>query len=205
MTTRTTEITTTPLVAAETEAEVEITVTTIEVEVADMVILDKTNIAIKNIQINCKILMTSIIMKAKEWNTQMSEVSKNKVISKKIEAFSTINQEEEAIEAVIEEVVGIEIMPGTTTKTQKLSAKAWLPTSNMSIQIIEATTTIVVATVVAVTGTTIVVVVIAAVKTEVTIEVKIVTIIMIQDKTIGKMILTRSHIMNLRKISSKKK
>jgi len=205
MTTKTIEITTTPLVAVVTEAEVEITETTIEVEVADMVILDKTNIEIKNTQINCKILMTSIIMKAKEWNMQMSKASKNKVVSRRIEAFSTINQEEEETEAVIEEVVGIEIMQGTTIKTQKLLAKAWLPTSNMSIQIIEATTTIVVATVVVVKGTTIVVVVITAVKTEVTIEVKIVTIIMIQDKTIGKMILTRSHIMNLRKISSKKK
>ena len=61
MTTKTIEITTTPLVAVVTEAEVEITETTIEVEVADMVILDKTNIEIKNTQINCKILMTSII------------------------------------------------------------------------------------------------------------------------------------------------
>lgn len=200
MTTTTIEVTTTLQVTVETV--VEITVTTIEV--ADMVILDKTNIAIKNTQINCKILMTSIIMKAKEWNMQMPEESKNKVV-RKIKAFSTIHQEEEETEAVVVEVVGIEIMPGMTIKTQKLLEKAWLPTSNMSIQIIEATT--IEATVVVVEGTTNVV--ITEVTIEVTIEVKIevtiVTIIMIQDKTIGKMILTRSPIMNLRKISNKKK
>lgn len=50
----------------------------------------------------------------------------------KIEGFLTILKEE----VVEEEVVVIEIIQGTITKTPKLSAKEWLLTSNMNIKII---------------------------------------------------------------------
>jgi len=173
-------------------ATVETTVTTIEV--AAMVIPDKTNIEIKNTLINCKILMISIITKEKEWSMQMQVVSEKKV-NRRTEAFSIIPEEE--VEEVVE-VVGTEIMPETTIKTLKLLEKEWLPTSNMNIQIIVATTIVVAEVVV---KETTIEVVITVVITEST----IVTTTMNRDKMIGKTILTRSHIMNLRKISSKKK
>ena len=197
------EITTIQLVMAET---VEIIVTT-TIEVEMVVVIDTINqittkIEIKSTLINCKTLMTSIIMKVKEWSMPMLKKDNNK-----IEAFSTISQEEEEVEVEVVEAVGsTEITPGTTIKTQKLLEKVWLPTSNMSIQIIE----VVVATIVANAAVE------ETIIPEVTIEVKIevitvvttetiVIIIMSQEITIGKMILTRSHIMNLRKISNKKR
>ena len=204
--TTTIEITTIQLVMVVT---VEIIVTTtIEVEMVVIVTINQisTKIEIKSTLINCKTLMTSIIMKVKEWSMPMLKKDNNK-----IEAFSTISQEEEEVEVEVVEAVGsTEITPGTTIKTQKLLEKVWLPTSNMSIQIIE----VVVATIVAneaveetitpeVTIEETIVVTIEVI-TVVTTE-TIVIIIMSQEITIGKMILTRSHIMNLKKISNKKR
>jgi len=174
--------------------EEETTVTTIEV-VEAMEIPDKTNIEIKNTLINCRILMISIITKEKEWSMQMQAASEKKG-SRKIEASSIIREEE--VEEVVE-VVGTGITLEMTTKMLKHLEKEWHPTSNMSIRIIEAT--IIVEAEVVVKEITIEAA-ITVEKTEVTI---VETTTMIQDKTTGKMILTRSHIMNLRKISNKKK
>ena len=205
------EITTIQLVMVVMVATVEIIVTTtIEVEMVVIVTINQisTKIEIKSTLINCKTLMTSIIMKVKEWSMPMLKKDNNK-----IEAFSTISQEEEEVEVeveVVEAVGSTEITPGTTIKTQKLLEKVWLPTSNMSIQIIE----VAVATIVAneAVEETITPEVTIEETIEVTIEVitvvkieTIVIIIMSQEITIGKMILTRSHIMNLRKISNKKR
>ena len=184
-------IETTTILQVEVETvEMEIIVTTtLEVEVNVVVVI--TKIDIRNIQINCKILMISITMREKEWNTQV--VKNKKIEGSLIIQIETIEEEEEE---VVE--VGIETMPGTTIKTLKLLEKAWLQTSNMNIQIIEAVAKIV-AEVVEETTTTVETI-------EATIETTIVVITSkILETTIGKMILTRSHIMNLRKISSKKK
>jgi len=193
--TTTTEITTVEVAkAAVVTVEEETTVTTIEV-VEAMEIPDKTNIEIKNTLINCRILMISIITKEKEWSMQMQAASEKKG-SRKIEASSIIREEE--VEEVVE-VVGTGITLEMTTKMLKHLEKEWHPTSNMSIRIIEAT--IIVEAEVVVKEITIEAA-ITVEKTEVTI---VETTTMIQDKTTGKMILTRSHIMNLRKISNKKK
>lgn len=202
--TTTIEITTIQLVMVVT---VEIIVTTtIEVEMVVIVTINQisTKIEIQSTLINCKTLMTSIIMKVKEWSMPMLKKDNNK-----IEAFSTISKEEEEVEVeveVVEAVGSTEIMSGMTIKTQKLLEKAWLPTSNMSIQIIEVVAPTIVANVAVEETITpeVTIVVKIEVITEVTIE-TIVIIIMSQEIMIGKMILTRSHIMNLRKISNKKR
>ena len=163
-------------------------------------------------------------MRVKEWNMRREKER----IRCKIEGFLIIRalgdeEVEEIEEEVVEEAVGsIEITPGTTTKMPKLLVKVWLQTSNMSIQIIE----VMAATIVAIeavaeetitTGTIIVVaiivVTIAVIIEEITeviteetiVIIEVIIKTMILEITIEKMILTRSHIMNLRKISNKKK
>jgi len=159
-------------------------------------------------------------MRVKGWNMRREKER----IRCKIEGFLIIRalgdvEVEEIEEEVVEEAVGsIEITPGTTTKMPKLSAKVWLQTSNMSIQIIEVMAATIVATEAAAeetitTGTIIVVVTIVVIIEEITEVITEETIVIIEviiktmtlEITIEKMILTRSHIMNLRKISNKKK
>tara|TARA_B110000285_G_C15040573_1_gene571598 strand:+ start:338 stop:910 length:573 start_codon:yes stop_codon:yes gene_type:complete len=190
MITVTIETTTTLQVEVETVGMEIIVTTTIEVEVNVAVVI--TKIVIRNIQINCKILMISITMREKEWNTQV--VKNRRIKGSLIIQIETIEEEEEEVEEV-----GRETMPGTTIKTLKLLEKAWLQTFNMNIQIIEAVVKIAAAEVVEETTTTVETI-------EATLETTTVLITSkILETTIGKMILTRSHIMNLRKISSKKK
>jgi hypothetical protein len=103
-----------------------IEVATIIIEVAEIIVTTIIKIEIRNIQINCKILMISIIMRVKEWRMQ--------VVISKIKGSLTIRMEDNEVEEEEEvEVVVIEIMLGTKIKTQKLLEKEWHQTSNMNI------------------------------------------------------------------------
>jgi hypothetical protein len=124
--TTTIETTTTPQVTDGVVVVETIEVATIIIEVAEIIVTTIIKIEIRNIQINCKILMISIIMRVKEWRMQ--------VVISKIKGSLTIRMEDNEVEEEEEvEVVVIEIMLGTKTKTQKLLEKEWHQTSNMNI------------------------------------------------------------------------
>lgn len=198
-------ITTTEITSIQTEATAETAEIIVTMNVVDLIevvteaaIVITTETETQNILINCRILMISITMRVKEW-TQMKK--------DKIKDFLTIKTEEEVEEE--EEMVAIEIMPGMIIRTLKLLEKEWPQTSNMNIPIIGVVVPIIVAvdveevetTTTAITETIVIIVIIVITATTVI----IVIIKTILEITIEKTILIKSHIMNLRKISSKKK
>jgi len=195
-------ITTTEITSIQTEAMAETAEIIVTMNVVDLIevvteaaIVITTETETQNILINCRILMISITMRVKEW-TQMKK--------DKIKDFLTIKTEEEVEEE--EEMVAIEIMPGMIIRTLKLLEKEWPQTSNMNIPIIGVVVPTIVAvdveevetTTTAITETIVIIVITAT-------TVIIVIIKTILEITIEKTILIKSHIMNLRKISSKKK
>jgi len=195
-------ITTTEITSIQTEATAETAEIIVTMNVVDLIevvteaaIVITTETETQNILINCRILMISITMRVKEW-TQMKK--------DKIKDFLTIKTEEEVEEE--EEMVAIEIMPGMIIRTLKLLEKEWPQISNMNIPIIGVVVPIIVAvdveevetTTTAITETIVIIVITAT-------TVIIVIIKTILEITIEKTILIKSHIMNLRKISSKKK
>jgi len=198
-------ITTTEITSIQTEATAETAEIIVTMNVVDLIevvteaaIVITTETETQNILINCRILMISITMRVKEW-TQMKK--------DKIKDFLTIKTEEEVEEE--EEMVAIEIMPGMIIRTLKLLEKECPQISNMNIPIIGVVVPIIVAvdveevetTTTAITETIVIIVIIVITATTVI----IVIIKTILEITIEKTILIKSHIMNLRKISSKKK